>query len=286
MTRAALSLAALYVVATTALALASDEEPALDTKTEINRKVTNPVSATWSLKLENDVILLDLEGHGDQVQNKLTFQPTMPVWLTTDLKLIARPEFTLLDSKPYVSNGDLRRATGLGDTVLDLALSPRLAPWLLGFGPTFVFPTATTDRTGNGKWEAGPAGVFGYEATRWLAGVIAQQWWSFAGESSRPAVSELHLQYIASYFFGDGWSVGTEPTIKFNWRATAGDQVTFPFGPFVAKVVRLGGELPVKLELQALYVPVHPDKNGEQFQLQIRVTPVVPSPLRGPLFGG
>jgi hypothetical protein len=41
----------------------------------------------------------------------------------------------------------------------------------------------------------------------------------------------------------------------------------------------------VKLEVQALYMAVHPDPNGEQFELQLRVTPVVPSPFDRALFG-
>ena len=104
-------------------------------------------------------------------------------------------------------------------------------PWLLALGPTFVFPPANRDQTGRGKWQAGPGGVLGYQVSEWTAYLIAQQWWSFAGAADRPTQDHLDLQYIASYFFGDGWSVGTSPTIKFDLRATAGNRVTFPFGP-------------------------------------------------------
>jgi hypothetical protein len=164
-------------------------------------------------------------------------------------------------------------------------LSPILGPWLFALGPTFVCPTANLEETGQGKWQAGPASVFGYRSKTWLAGVIEQQWWSFAGSPGRPAVSELHLQYIASYFFGDGWSIGTAPIIKVNWRASPGNGVTFPFGPALAKVVKIGG-LPVKFEVRAMYVPVHPDTNGDQFQIQLLVTPVIRTLVPGPLFGG
>lgn len=251
--------------------------------TEVNKNVTDPVSTTWSLKLENDVTFLEVEGHGTQVEETLKFQPTMPVLLTPRLKLIARPEFTLLDSEPYTNQGDLRRATGVGDTILDVVLSPVSTSWRLGVGSTFVFPTANLDQTGQGKWQAGPAGVVGYRATTWLAALIAQQWWSFAGSASRSSVSELHLQYLASYFFAGGWSVGTAPTIEFDWRATPGTQVTFPLGPNVAKVVKLADALPVKLEIDALYVPVRPDQNGDRFIIQVKITPVIPALIPGPL---
>lgn len=76
------------------------------------------------------------------------------------------------------------------------------------------------------------------------------------------------------------------PIIKVDWRATPGNQVTFPLGPSVAKAVRFGGELPVKFEIRGMYVPVYPDSNRERFIIQLIVTPVVPALLPGPLFGG
>lgn len=250
--------------------------PVPQSSTSINKNVTDPVSVTWSLKIKNKVTFVDVGSHGDHPQYMLQFQPTLPVWLTTDWKLITRPEFTLIEDTPFSNDaGGVSRTTAVGDTVLDVVIAPQLGPWLLGIGPTFTFPTANVDQTGKGKWQAGPAGVAGYRAHRWIAFLIAQQWWSFAGAPERPAVSELHLQYAASYFFGDGWNIGTSPTIKFNWRAASGDQVTFPIGPSFGKVVKIGGRLPVKLELEGLYMPVYPSHDGERFAIQFTLTPVI-----------
>jgi hypothetical protein len=146
-----------------------------ESATEIDVKVTDPVSTTWSLKLQNGVSLLDINGRGDHAQDTLTFQPLMPVWLTRNLKLITRPKFTLLNDQPYAKQGELHRTTGFGDAILDLALSPRSEPWLLGLGPTFVFPTASLERTGQGKWQIGPLGAVGYRTRRWLVAAVAQQ---------------------------------------------------------------------------------------------------------------
>lgn len=257
---------------------------ALDSPIEINRKVTDPVSTTWSLKLLNNVIFQDVGSHGDHAHYKLQFQPTMPLLLTPSWKLITRPEFTLVDDTPYTdSQGALRRTTGVGDTILDVVVSPELRPWLLALGPTFVFPTANLDQTGQGKWQAGPAGVVGYRAKQWMVATIFQQWWSFAGASSRPAVTELHAQYIATYFFADGWSIGTSPTVKVDWRATSGNQLTFPIGPTVGKVVTLGGVLPMKFEIEGLYVPIYSDPNGERFVVEFKLIPVIPAPLQRPV---
>lgn len=266
------------------------EEPpasAHEPPTEINRKVTNPVSLTWSLKLKNTVDLDEVGSFGIHPKYTLQFQPIMPLLVTPYLKLITRPEFTLVDDTAYVNGeGELQRTTGVGDTILDVVLSPRLGPWLLALGPTFVFPTANLDQTGQGKWQAGPAGVLGYQTKKWIADVIFQQWFSVGGDPDRSAVSELHVQYIASYFFGDGWSIGTSPTLKVNWRAAAGDRVTFPIGPTIGKVVKFGAALAVKFELEGLYVPVYPDQNGERWSVQFNIIPIVPALREGPLYDG
>ncbi len=288
-------LAGLAILLALRAGLAAGEEPpdaiqtsgrlARESAAEINKNLTDPVSTTWSLKLENDLSFLQLEGHGNQVEYTLKFQPVMPLLLTPRLKLILRPEFTLIDSKPYTNQqAQLRRTTGVGDTILDVVPSPVSTFWRLGLGATFVFPTANLDQTGQGKWQAGPAGVAGYRAEKWLAGVIAQQWWSFAGSASRSSVSELHLQYLGFYYFPGGWSLGTAPTIKVDWRATPGNRVTFPLGPSVAKVVRIGAGLPLKFELEGFYVPVHSDPNGERFIIQVKITPVIPALIPGPLW--
>jgi hypothetical protein len=279
--RRAGAVAGLCALAIAAPARGVDAAPSAET--QINRRATDPVSLTWSLQLENALNVLDFGAQGSPVQNQLKFRPTMPVWLSDNLKLIVRPTFTLVSDTPYESAaGEVARTTGVGDTTLDLGLSPRAGPYLFALGPTFTLPTANLRQTGQGKWQAGPAGVLGYKQRRWLAGVIWEQWWSFAGAADRARTSALHAQYLFSWFFDDGWSVGTAPTIKVNWLAT-GQKLTLPIGPSVSKVVKLGG-LPIRLELRAMYVPVHPS-GGESGIVELIVQPVVPSPLDRPLFG-
>lgn len=244
---------------------------------EINQRITDPVSLTWSLKVKNTLNFLLLSEHGDHLQYQLQFQPTLPVALGSHLKLIARPQLTLVDDTPFVNAGDeVQRATGFGDTVLDLVLGPRSDPWLVALGPTFVFPAASSDHTGQGTWQIGPAGVLGYRAERWLAAAIVQQWYSVAGADNRPAVNAMHLQYIANFVFADGWSIGTSPTMTVNWNVDPGDQVTFPVGFTAGKVVR-AWSMPVKLALETDYVPVRAS-NAPQAIVQLTVTPVLRSP--------
>jgi hypothetical protein len=43
------------------------------------------------------------------------------------------------------------------------------------------------------------------------------------------------------------------------------------------------GPLPVKLQIQGQYMPVHPDVFGQKWNLQFAVTPVIPKLIRGHL---
>ena len=69
---------------------------------------------------------------------------------------------------------------------------------LLGVGPTFVFPTATSKSAGQGAWQAGPAlGAIYTRIPGLLIGFIAQNPISFAYTSpNRPPQNTLEFQPI------------------------------------------------------------------------------------------
>jgi len=218
----------------------------------------------------------------------LQFQPVLPLALTDDWNLITRPVFQVMNSTPYVSeSGNLHRVTGFGDTILATLLSPspKLAgPWLLGAGPSFIFPSASNSRLGQNKWQIGPAGVFGYLGEKWLIGVFPQQWLSVGGPGLR-TLSQMNIQYFFVYLPGHGWGIGTSPNMLVNWYAKkSANMVTFPIGLSVSKVIKIG-PLPVKLQIQGQYMPVHPNAFGQKWNLQFAVTPVIPKLITGSLFG-
>src|SRR5258708_34285279 len=90
------------------------------------------------------------------------FQAGLPVALTKDWNLITRPVIQVLNSVPVPTpTGSIYQATGFGDTILATLLSPSpelAGRWLLGAGPTFLFPTATTTNAGQKKWALAAAG--------------------------------------------------------------------------------------------------------------------------------
>ena len=125
---------------------------------EVNKELSNPISSIWALQIQENTFWLNKP---DRNVVNLQFQPVLPLALTDDWNLITRPVFQVMNSTPYVNeSGHLHRVTGFGDTILATLISPspKLAgPWLLGAGPTFIFPTATNSRLGQNKWQSAQA---------------------------------------------------------------------------------------------------------------------------------
>ena len=129
---------------------------------EISRKLENPLTNLWSLTFQENFYILS----GDFTDNKqwannFFFQPFLPFPVGEKYMLTFRPVFPLVTS-PVVINDDtikkVEHQTGLGDIQLLAAFGPSTNTKMVwGIGATFIFPSATTEATGDGKWAAGPA---------------------------------------------------------------------------------------------------------------------------------
>jgi hypothetical protein len=248
---------------------------------ELNRQLTNPVSSIWSIANQFNNFELN-NGHWN---NNWNFQPVLPISVTEDWNLITRPVMPFYNIVPHeTAPGQFERAAGLGDLALLELLSPaHSGNWVLGAGPTAIFPTATSEFTGQGKWQLGPSVVVGYLTKEFFLGVFPQQWWSIGGEHGRPDTNQMNLQPIAAIFFGEGWSVGYSGNILADWTAPSEDVWTVPVGLALSKVVKFG-RLPVKLQLAVQYMPVHPRISGQEWNVQVSITPVLPKLIKGVLF--
>ena len=166
----------------------SDKE---ESASELNRELTNPVSSIWSIANQFN----NFELNNGQWNNNWNFQPVMPVSLTKDWNLITRPVMPFYNIVPHeTSPGEFARDTGLGDLALVELLSPaNSGNWILGVGPTAIFPTATSEFTGQGKWQLGPTAVVGYLTKQYFIGVFPQQWWSIGGQHGKPNTNQMNL---------------------------------------------------------------------------------------------
>ena len=313
--RIALLLLVLLIGASHAAAQTAQNQPPVDesqlpdnqkSATEVNKELSNPISSIWALQIQENTYFIHpgIEDKSSRNSVNVQFQPVLPLALTDDWNLITRPVFQAVNSVPVPTPTDrsyraipvagtvtstgqsIYQATGFGDTILATLLSPspKLAgPWLLGAGPTFIFPTATTTNVGQKKWQLGPGGVFGYLGRHFIVGLFPQQWFSVGGNGSKQT-SQMNLQYFAAYFLPHGWSVGTSPNVLINWYTSEGNKVTFPIGLNVAKVQKIG-PLPVKFQVQGQYMPVNPSVFGQRWNIQVSITPVIPKLIKNNLLG-
>lgn len=262
--------------------LSSKEETDLS---EISRQLDNPLTGLWSLTFENKTYIKkgDLID-GEEIGNVLNFQPGMPIPLgdAKEWVFIARPVFPLVTnpvldaSQPDGVDG---HETGLGDIQLLSMVGPNRKDGLIwGLGATFKFPTATDDALGQDKYQAGPAAMLFSISKPWVAGVLVQNWWSFAGDDDAPDTGKTDIQYVMRYSLPDAWSVGMGPTISIDWEADSEDRYTVPVGLGVTKTIRMG-KFPVKFRAEIQYSLIRPDSYGDDWTFIFRIAPVIPSPF-------
>jgi hypothetical protein len=133
--------------------------------------------------------------------------PRLPRFSLFPLVQLIRPSFSLVTVPS--SRGGTR--TEFGDLqLLDVAVLPwpsRDTGFLIGVGPTFVFPTATSRSAGQGAWQAGPAMGAVYKGIPWLvAGFVLQDPISFAYTSrNRPPQNTIEFQPILAVHLWEGW---------------------------------------------------------------------------------
>src|SRR5450432_1271152 len=133
--------------------------PAADSDSaELAKKLSNPVASLISVPLQFNYDT----GFGPKDAYKLVLnvQPVIPITLNEDWNLIIRTIVPVVYQDSLADGIDSK--WGLGDTVQSFFFSPK-APtsggWIWGVGPVFLWPTATNDLLGSGKWGAGPTGL-------------------------------------------------------------------------------------------------------------------------------
>ena len=189
-----------------------DVEAAAAEQAAIAEALNNPLSSLWIMFIQNDTTLykgdlVDSLGKSDLLQNTTLIQPVMPFQLTKNWKAIFRPvipinSFETVDNLdvttgtvPELTGTDFDRETGLGDIVLWSAFSNHYKPpFVWGFGPTVMLPTATDDKLGTGKYSAGPMALGINITDNWILGGVGQHWWSFAGDDTNRSLATLPLE--------------------------------------------------------------------------------------------
>lgn len=231
----------------------------------------NPVSTLISVPFETNFEFN--AGPEDKTDFILNIKPVYPMKLSADWNLINR----LI--APVVSQGERipgqGRESGLGDFTYQAFLSPaKPGKVIWGVGATLVIPTGSDDRLTSDKWSLGPSAVVLTMPGHWVVGALAQNVWSFAGESDAPDVNQFLFQYFLNYNMKKGWYLSSSPIITANWEATSGNKWTVPFGGGFGRVFKIGKQN-VNMKLASYYNVERPD-NASNWTLQASITLLFP----------
>ena len=112
----------------------------------------------------------------------------------------------------------------------------------------------------------------GWDSSQLKFRVLAQQWWSFAGEDDRPNVKQANIQYLLYRQLPNLWQVGMGPNVLVDWNADDGNKLTFPVGLGVNKTTVLFGKLPIRLGADEVhYSAIQPDDASQTWLFRFHI---------------
>ena len=241
-----------------------------DQEAELAKQLQNPVASLISVPFQNNFDF-NLGQNGDGFKYTLNFQPVIPVSLGKDWNLIIRTILPIISQDDVIPNTS---QSGLGDIVQSFFFSPKkpVGGLILGFGPVFLFPSATDSLLGSEKWGAGPTGLVLKQTGGWTYGLLFNHIWSYAGDHDRNYVSATFLQPFISYTTKTKTTFGLNTESTYDWHNS---QWTVPINFSISQLVKVG-KMPVSLALGAKYYAEGPS-GGPDWGLRFVVTPLFPT---------
>ncbi len=226
------------------------------TSEEIN-KANHPLTPQITINLQHQYVG-SFFGLDDRDSNEALLRGVLPH------KLFGWPQL-LGVSVPIVTSPDLftGSVTGLGDIeVFDVFLL-KAGVMDLGFGPLFTIDSATDDRLGTGKWQAGAAGAAIAPQSWGLIGGIVKYQHSFAAGGDRPTQNNFEAQPFVTFNLPQGFYLRS--TAIWDFDLERGHYV-IPLGFGVGKVWRVEGGTTLNLFVEPQWTVAY-DGIAPQFQL-------------------
>ncbi|WP_367871645.1 transporter [Luteolibacter sp. Populi] len=243
--------------------------PAAAEDADLAKQLSNPVAALISVPLQGN---LDFGlGPGGGTKFTLNIQPVIPFTLNEDWTVISRTILPVIDQQG-IALGGASDEFGVGDITQSFFFSPKdPEPFIWGFGPVFLIPTATDSVLGGEKWGAGPTLVVLKQHDGWTYGALANHLWDFAGDDDRAAVNATFLQPFLSYTTKQATTYSVNLEASYDWQR---EQWNVPVNLVVSQLVKLGSQ-PVQFFGGVRYNLEKPD-GGAEWGLRFGVTFLFP----------
>ena len=237
---------------------------ASDLAKQLSNPVANLISVPFQLNWDSGV------GPDNDTRFLINFQPVMPFSVSKDWNFIARTIVPIV-SQPH----DGTASSGIGDILFSGFLSPAVPKgFVWGVGPVLLLPTTADPYLGSEKWGAGPTILGLKQAGPWTLGLLANQVWSFGGDSKRKDVNQTFIQPFVAYAKPNGVTFNVNTEASANWEAASGQEWTVPINLTVSKIVKLGKK-PMSIGGTYGFYAQSPD-GGPEWKLRTTLTLLFP----------
>lgn len=225
------------------------------TEEEMNLS-NNPLTPMAGLVLQDYIISSFYDT--DSTANSFLLRGTLP------MKIGGYPQLARM-TLPYNTNpgpnGD--NVSGFGDiNIFDIFLtgSPTLQ---FGVGPYLIFPTASKEVTGAGKWQVGAAGTIMAPQQWGLLGALVTYQHDFAGDSDRPTQNIFTLQPFIIYNLPHSFYLRSVGIWNFDWET---GNYYIPIGFGVGKVWKLENGVVMNAYAEPQWTVAHEGLAQPEFQ--------------------
>jgi hypothetical protein len=224
----------------------------------LGEQATDPTSPLIQFRLQNSFIPESFDSTG--YSNAFEIQPVIPWKAPWGQLMITRPTIPIvLTADP---DGPINETSGLGDIDLLHVFIFKKDWGKMGLGFNTVFPSATDERLGSGKWQAGPAAIVIYtKIPKWQFGALVYNNWDYATQrSGKEHVNKMFVQWICNYHYKPGWYVGVgDLPWTFNWR---NGKQNMPLSIKLGHTTKIGKQ-PVDMFVQPFYTTAHDGASSE-----------------------
>jgi hypothetical protein len=240
---------------------------------EAAANATNPLAFVTKLQMQPNYTLKGDEAHQINLTTRI-IQPSGSIGLPFIKSKDPGRIYTLYRIEvPMVGqtfpSDPAKDGTGIGDIILLDVVAFKQDWGLLGVGPGLIIPTMKPEQISSRKWATGITAVALNTKTKGLQwGALAQQFFSFGGDGSRPPQQFMLFQPIFNKILEKGKFIQFSPIMNFNWtNSTYNIPLALAFGKAFAKNLSASagaeyvvsgpdqGDITFRLNLNAMFPP-------------------------------